>query len=288
MQSTRKRLFIIFFAISFILFFCYICYSFFIGAKYVYTDNAYAAGEIAQIMPGVPGLIKKINYTDAQEVKEGDVVVEIDDIDLQLAVLQAKAELAKSVAETENTKLEYERRLILVKTGSIAIEQTSNAFKNYKSAQAQEEFAKASLDLAEINLLRTKVKAPVSGIIAKRQVQLGQYVLASQNLLSIVPIYNLYVNANFKEVQLKKVKIGQEVELTSDIYGDSVIYKGKVEGIAGGSGSAFAIIPAQNATGNWIKVVQRVPVRISIDSEQLKQNPLPVGVSMTANINISR
>jgi membrane fusion protein (multidrug efflux system) len=97
----------------------------------------------------------------------------------------------------------------------------------------------------------------------------------------------MHVNANFKEVQLPRVRIGQRVELVSDFYGDTVIFNGVVEGLAGGTGSAFAVIPAQNATGNWIKVVQRVPVRIKLDPEELKRHPLTVGLSMTARINVS-
>jgi membrane fusion protein (multidrug efflux system) len=112
-------------------------------------------------------------------------------------------------------------------------------------------------------------------------------VQAGTPLLSVVPVQLMHVNANFKEVQLPKVKIGQAVELTSDLYGDEVVFRGVVEGFAGGTGSAFAVIPAQNATGNWIKVVQRVPVRIKLDPDQLKKNPLTVGLSMTVRIDVS-
>ena len=104
--------------------------------------------------------------------------------------------------------------------------------------------------------------------------------------MCIVPIQSAYVNANFKEVQLKKVKVGQPVELTADVYGGSVKYHGKVAGLSGGTGSSMAIIPAQNATGNWIKVVQRVPVRVSLNPSELKQHPLRVGMSMKAKISV--
>ena len=148
-------------------------------------------------------------------------------------------------------------------------------------------FARAKAEQAQLNQERTTVRAPVSGVIAKRQVQVGQRVQAGTPMLSVVPVQLMYVNANFKEVQLPKVKVGQSVELTSDLYGDQVVFKGIVEGFAGGTGSAFAVIPAQNATGNWIKVVQRVPVRIKLDSDQLKKNPLTVGLSMTVRIDVS-
>ena len=148
-------------------------------------------------------------------------------------------------------------------------------------------FARAKVEQAQLNQERTTVRAPVSGVVAKRQVQVGQRVQAGTVLLSVVPVQSMHVNANFKEVQLPKVKAGQKVELTSDLYGDAVIFKGVVEGFAGGTGSAFAVIPAQNATGNWIKVVQRVPVRIKLDAIELKNNPLTVGLSMNVRIDVS-
>jgi membrane fusion protein (multidrug efflux system) len=122
--------------------------------------------------------------------------------------------------------------------------------------------------------------------VAKRQVQLGQRVQAGTTLLAIVPTEKMYLNANFKEVQLKDVRIGQTVEALSDWYGPNVKYRGTVVGFSGGSGAAFAVIPAQNATGNWIKVVQRLPVRIALDPEQLRTHPLGVGLSMTVRISV--
>ncbi len=148
-------------------------------------------------------------------------------------------------------------------------------------------FARAKAEQAQFNQARTTVRAPVSGVVAKRQVQVGQRVQAGTPMLSVVPVQLMHVNANFKEVQLPKVKVGQKVELISDLYGDAVVFTGTVEGFAGGTGSAFAIIPAQNATGNWIKVVQRVPVRIKLDPAELKKNPLTVGLSMAVRIDVS-
>ena len=148
-------------------------------------------------------------------------------------------------------------------------------------------FARAKVEQTQLNQERTTVRAPISGVVAKRQVQVGQRVQAGTTLLSVVPVQLMHVNANFKEVQLPRVKVGQKVELTSDLYGDAVVFKGIVEGFAAGTGSAFAVIPAQNATGNWIKVVQRVPVRIKLDPDELKKNPLTVGLSMNARIDVS-
>lgn len=146
--------------------------------------------------------------------------------------------------------------------------------------------AQAQFDQAKLNLERTVVRAPVDGVVAGRAVQLGQRVDPGTVVMKIVPIHALYVDANYKEGQLGKVKVGQEVTMTSDLYGDGVVYHGKVIGFAGGTGAAFALIPAQNATGNWIKVVQRLPVRVSLDPQELAAHPLRVGLSMTADIGL--
>lgn len=145
--------------------------------------------------------------------------------------------------------------------------------------------ARARRDQAAVDLERTVIRAPVDGIVAKRQVQLGQRVQAGMPLLAIVPVQDMHVDANFKEVQLEKVRPGQPVRLHADLYGSSVTYHGVVEGFSGGSGAAFSAIPAQNATGNWIKVVQRLPVRIRLDPKELEAHPLKVGLSMHAEID---
>jgi membrane fusion protein (multidrug efflux system) len=146
--------------------------------------------------------------------------------------------------------------------------------------------ARAKRDQAAVDLERTIIRSPVDGVIARRQVQLGQRVQPSTPLLSVVPVQDMYVDANFKEVQLKDVRPGQKAELIADLYGDDVVYHGVVKGFAGGTGAAFALIPAQNATGNWIKVVQRLPVRIRLDPAELLAHPLRVGLSMTAKVDL--
>jgi len=144
---------------------------------------------------------------------------------------------------------------------------------------------RAALDKARLDLSRTVIRAPMDGIVSQRKAQIGQNVQPGQALMTITPIAQAYVDANFKEGQLDKVRVGQPSELTSDLYGSKIVYHGRVAGIGGGTGSAFAVIPAQNATGNWIKVVQRLPVRIKLDSRELKAHPLRVGLSMTATID---
>jgi len=145
--------------------------------------------------------------------------------------------------------------------------------------------AQARLEKAELDLARTVIRAPVDGIVTNRQVQVGQRIAAGAPIMILVPIMTAYVDANFKESQFKRIRMGQPVELVSDYYGGDVVYRGKVIGIAGGTGAAFSLIPAQNATGNWVKVVQRLPVRIALDPKELQAHPLRVGLSMEATID---
>ncbi len=237
---------------------------------------------------------------------------------------RAAAQLASAEADFERAKIDLQRREALSTSGSVSGDELTRAQNAFAAAEANltvaqaataqakanrdaaigskdanaalianstEEtnpevaLARARRDQAAVDLERTIIRAPLDGVVAKRQVQLGQRVQAGTPLLAVVPVHEMHVDANFKEVQLENVRAGQPVTLTADIYGSSVTYKGTVEGFSGGSGAAFAAIPAQNATGNWIKVVQRVPVRIKLDAEQLAANPLRVGLSMTARID---
>lgn len=137
---------------------------------------------------------------------------------------------------------------------------------------------------AWITLQRTVIRSPVTGYIAERNVQVGQTVSAGQTLMSVIPVEQMWVNANFKETQLSGVSLGQKVTIISDIYGDDVPYEGHVTGINMGTGGSFSLLPAQNATGNWIKVVQRVPVRVTLNPAQLLEHPLRIGLSTTAKL----
>lgn len=237
---------------------------------------------------------------------------------------RASAQLVAANADFERAKIDLTRREALYNSGSVSgdeLTKARNAFEtakanvaaaqalaaqsraNYTAALGSREanaaliadttedtnpevaLARARRDQAKVNLERTVIRAPVDGVIARRNVQLGQQVQAGSPLLSIIPLADVHVDANFKEVQLDQVKIGQPVEVISDLYGGSVTYHGVVSGLSGGTGSTFSAIPAQNATGNWIKVVQRVPVRIQLDAAELTARPLQVGLSMSVTID---
>jgi membrane fusion protein (multidrug efflux system) len=241
-------------------------------------------------------------------------------------VARAQAQIAAARSDLAKAESEFERRSRLAGTGAVstdelkaaenlratalaAVTSANAALKqanaNVATAQAQRDAAAAlvtgadvasnpevaaahaQLNQARLDLQRTVIRAPISGVVTKKAIEVGQRVQAGTVLMNLVPIQSAFVDANFKEVQLRKVRVGARVTLTSDIYGDRVKYHGRVVGLGGGSGSAFSLIPAQNATGNWIKVVQRVPVRISLDPNELKAHPLRVGVSMKAVVDAS-
>ena len=152
-----------------------------------------------------------------------------------------------------------------------------------QNRQAAEQVRQAWLDLQ-----RTTILSPVRGVIAKRSVQVGSHVAVGTPLMAVVPLDQLWVDANFKEVQLASMRIGQPVELKADLYGDSIVYHGEVEGLAAGTGSVFSLLPAQNATGNWLKVVQRLPVRIKLRADELQQHPLRLGLSMLVTVDVRK
>ncbi|MCU4313560.1 HlyD family efflux transporter periplasmic adaptor subunit [Acinetobacter bereziniae] len=248
------------------------------------------------------------------------ILVSTDDIN------SAKAQVAQADVAYQQAQQEFARRQQLNATGAISKEEFSKAQSALNNAKASVDVAKAALaqteskrkaaqsnldanealirgtsqsstpdvlvaqaklDQALLDLQRTEIKAPLDGIVARRSIQIGQRVAPGASLMKIVPIADLYVDANFKESQLKNVKVGQKATLTSDLYGKDVEYHGTVIGFSGGTGSAFALIPAQNATGNWIKVVQRLPVRIKLDPKELAEHPLRVGLSMNAEVDTS-
>ena len=225
----------------------------------------------------------------------------------------ALANVAGKQSNVKRAELDLRRRIGILASGAVSAEEISNARNALDAAKselsiAQQQLvaqqsltqgtdsqhnpevlaAKAALDKALLDLERTAIRAPVDGVVASRHAQIGQRVKVGSTLMSVVPLMDAHVDANFKEVQLQHIRPGQKVDLTADLYGASVVFHGLVTGLGGGTGSAFAVIPAQNATGNWIKVVQRLPVRIALDAGELARNPLRVGVSMTARIYLDQ
>ena len=229
-----------------------------------------------------------------------------------LFATSAQLQAAVAVRQTDLTKAvdDLERRERLASAGAISREELQHARDAYNSAKAavaaaEQELvanrarvdrttienhpevrnAAANLRNAYLTYSRTVLPAPVSGFVAKRAVQLGQRVGPGTPLMAIVPLEQVWVDANFKEPQLATMRVGQPVTLTADLYGGKVEYHGKVAGFGAGTGSAFALLPAQNATGNWIKIVQRVPVRVELEPQELAAHPLQVGLSMQVDVD---
>jgi len=245
---------------------------------------------------------------DQAEAQLGKTVREVRNLFATSASLQATLEMRQSDLTRANE--DFARRERLANSGAISREEQQHARDAVDSAKsalqaAQQQLVanRARVDRTTIEdhpdvrnaaahwrdaylaFARTALPAPVAGFVAKRAVQLGQRVSPGAALMAIVPLDQVWVDANFKEPQLASMRLGQPVTLTADIYGSKVKYHGKVVGFGAGTGSAFAVLPAQNATGNWIKIVQRVPVRILLDPQELAAHPLQIGLSMQVEVD---
>ncbi|RQT57510.1 HlyD family secretion protein [Burkholderia cepacia] len=329
-RATRRKRFIVFFAIVLVAALAWIAYWLLSDRYYEDTDDAYAAGSIVQVAAQIPGSVTDVVVADTQAVRAGQTLVKLDDTEASVAFAQAKAQLAQAVRQVANAKisntmyveavnarradLSLAQRAFAARSGAsveiVAPEELARARAAVAGAQANLAAAQAQLDaaralgtrlpvdenpavvqaaaqfkLAYRNLKRTTIVAPVDGTIGQRSVQVGQQVGPGVPLMSIVQLNRLWIEANFKEGQIRHMRIGQPVEVVSDLYGSRVTYRGRVQGFSAGTGSAFSMLPSQNAAGNWIKVVQRVPVVIALEPRDLAAHPLRVGLSMRATVD---
>ncbi|WP_031371743.1 efflux RND transporter periplasmic adaptor subunit [Lysobacter antibioticus] len=296
------------------------------------TDDAYVQGNVVSITPQTLGTVVSIGADDGMKVSAGQVLVQLDPNDAQVAYDQATANLANTVRQVrglfsavdagqadlsarqvavQKARADVKRREGLVAGGAVSAEELAHARDELAAAEAalsssrgslarnralvdattvakqpQVAAAAAQLRQAYLNLQRAAILAPVDGYVAKRSVQLGQRVQPGTALMTIVPLEQVWIEANFKETQLADMRIGQPVELHSDLYGSDVTYQGKLVSLGMGTGSAFSLLPAQNASGNWIKIIQRVPVRIEVEPKQLVEHPLRLGLSMHVDVGI--
>ncbi len=224
----------------------------------------------------------------------------------------AQADVTARKVAVDKARADYNRRRDLAKSGAISAEELSHAQDTLTAAESaliasQQQYetskvlvddtvvashpdvqaAAAKLRAAYLDNMRTTIVAPVDGYVAKRSVQLGQRVSTGAPLMAVVPLHQVWIDANFKETQLTHMRIGQPVEIRADVYGGKVTYKGHVQSLGVGTGSAFSLLPAQNATGNWIKIVQRVPVRVFFDdAKQLDDHPLRIGLSTDVEVSL--
>ncbi len=299
---------------------------------YEATDDAYVASDIVPITSEVAGTVRAIHVDDTQHVEKGQLLVELDRADAEVAMTQAEAELAGTVREVRGlysqseglrsqirerqlqlsaARANLERRQKIAADGAVSAEELQHARDQVDQLTAALNVSRESLQtirakidnttlenhpqvlaaaakvrVAALALQRTRLVAPITGTVARRSVQIGARIAPGTPLMAVVGLDDAWVDANFKEGQLRRIRVGQPVELHADVYGNDVVYHGEVAGLGAGSGSAFALLPAQNASGNWIKIVQRVPIRIALDPQELAQNPLRVGLSMHASIDL--
>jgi len=307
-------------------------YYFLLMRGHVSTDDAYVNGNLVRLTPQVAGTVIAINTDETQFVRRGEVLVQLDPRDTEVALAQAKATLGQTVRDVAQLFAEEQRDAALVRTQRVQLAQADqdverdhpliavhgvsqetlqheqNAVQTAHAGLQQAEAtlastraaiagttpqshprvlqAEAALRTAWLAAARTRVVAPVSGYVVRRSVQLGQQVSTSTEMLAIVPVDSMWIDANFKENQLSALRIGQPVHVEADMYGSRVRYEGRVLGLTAGTGSALAVLPAQNATGNWIKIVQRLPVRIGLDPQALERNPLFLGLSTSVRVDV--
>lgn len=227
----------------------------------------------------------------------------------QVFVYSADIEVKK--AELIKAAQDYEHRQNVLEQGGVSVEDWEHAVAalraNFYSFELTDSLYDKALSLVQgtsiakhplvliaadkvreawVQLYRCNIYSPVEGLAAQRSIQVGMWVKAGDPLLSVIPLDQIWVNANFKETQLRHMRIGQKVKLTSDLYGRDVVYHGKIVGLPGAAGNSFSLLPPENLTGNWIKIVQRLPVRVEIDKEELKKHPLRIGLSMEATADL--
>ena len=242
-----------------------------------------AEADLARTVRAVRSNFSKVNQGDAQ-LSAARVALATAEDDYKR---RASAGNAVSHEELDHARDAITQSQAQLRVAQSSLAQTQSAVQGTSVANNPDVLAAiAQVRQAAITLAHMKLYAPVDGIVAQRTVQVGQQVAAGTPLMAVVPLDTVWVDANFKEGQLEDMRIGQPVTVTADIYGGSVTYHGHVLGLGAGTGSAFALLPPQNASGNWIKIVQRVPVRIALDAKELRDHPLRVGLSVDVSVDV--
>jgi membrane fusion protein (multidrug efflux system) len=358
--NSRRNLLLALLALSFLLAgAAALAWHLLVGRYHETTDNAYVGGSLVQLTPQAAGTVTAIYADETQRVTQGQLLVELDAADADVALARAQADLADAVrgvrglfvgrgqaqvlieqrraeltrvqaevsraaVDVERTAEDLRRRQALRSDEAVSAEEVEHARQaaagaraalqatlaardavRAQIAQAREQLTAALVPIEDLEIddhprvlqaaarlkeaylarARTRIVAPIDGHVVKRSVQVGQRLAPGAPLMAIVPLERVWVDANFKENQLSKLRLGQPVKLTADAW-DGVGYEGRIVGLGAGTGGALSVLPAQNATGNWIKIVQRVPVRIGLDAAQLREHPLRIGLSMRVDVDV--
>jgi len=247
------------------------------------TDDAYIEGRIHAIAPKVSGTVLKVNVEDNQLVREKDLLIEIDPVDYILKEKEAAANLEVRQATFQQSLRDRNRAESLFNGKVIPKEKYEFSLTAYNLAKAQMSAAKQQLNISRQNLRYTKIYSPVDGYVTKKSVEIGNQITAGQPLMAIIGLKDIWLTANYKETQLKKVKPGQRVLIKVDTYPGKV-FTGRVDSIMAGTGAAFSLFPPENALGNYVKVVQRVPVKIVFDNNVDQEHILRIGMSCVPTI----
>lgn len=260
-----------------------IVYYWIYSKRYVSTDDAYMNANVVQMATRVTGQVSHLSVVNNQYVKKGQLLLELDPKPFITNLEKAKAQLAAAQANLQVTKLSTDRKLKLVKDKVLPAQSGDDALASLQSANANMQLAEANLTQANLDLLYTKLIAPTNGWITNLTLREGNNVQANQPLFALISDEEFWVDANYKETQLGQVHKGQSARIEVDMYPQHD-FKGVVESISGGSGTAFSLLPPQNATGNWVKVTQRIPVRVKVLNPN-PQYPLRIGTTATVTID---
>jgi len=247
------------------------------------TDDAYIEGRISTIASKVSGTVLKVNVEDNQLVKKGDLLVEIDPVDFNLKVNEAEANLEVRKATLEQALRDRDRADALFKEKVIPEEKHEFALTAYNLAKAQVRAAESQVNISRQNLQYTKIYSSVDGYVTKKSLEIGNQIKSEQPLMAIIGLNDIWLTANYKETQLKNVKKGQRVLIKVDTYPGKV-FTGRVDSIMAGTGAAFSLFAPENALGNYVKVVQRVPVKIIFDKNNNQEQLLRIGMSCVPSI----
>jgi membrane fusion protein (multidrug efflux system) len=329
--NHRKRTLLLILSAFILLGFTYGIWWLVHGRHHETTENANVSGNLIRITPRIAGTVVAVRVDDTDYVKQGQLLVALDDTDARIALTRAEATLGTTVRQVaqafdlvverqatvrlneealRQSQADFTRRTDPAELKIVSQEESEHARSAVTRAEADLQLARAQLVSAQsavngtslenhpavlavaaqlreawVAVSRCQIRAADNGYIAKRSVQVGQQVAIGTPLMTLVPLDQLWVDANFKEDQLERLRLGQPAELVSDMYGSKVVFHGKVAGVAPGTGAIFSLLPPQNATGNWIKIVQRLPVRIALDAKEIAEHRLMAGLSMKITVD---
>lgn len=258
MSSNKRKKILLSLGLFASLMASYFIYEF---VMYVSTDNAQVEAPSVMLAPRISGYVVAVHVTEGQKVKKGEVLVEIDDRDFKNTLIQVRGELASIQSQRVDSEKNFKRLSSLYSTGAVSQQQYDTASANFSQIRARHDAVSATVSQAELNLENTKIKAPSDGFVARKSVEVGQLASPGVPLIGFVGATERWITANFKETDLGKIKVGSKVDIEVDALADRNFH-GTVDSVSSATGATFTLLPPDNATGNFTKVVQRVPVKI--------------------------